>query len=55
MKILFIVFSNYDELEIIGHPDSDFVGSPDDMKSASGYTFKLLVVRFHGEVLNRLL
>lgn len=30
-----------DELEIIGYVDPDFVGSPIDIKSTSGYVFKL--------------
>lgn len=36
-----LVYSNCYELEIIGYEDSDFAGSPDEMKLTCMYVFKL--------------
>lgn len=40
-KDFVFVYSNTDDLEIIGYIDSDFAGSPDLMKAALGYMFKI--------------
>lgn len=35
-----LVYSNCDDLELVGYANSDFAGSVSDMKSTSGYVFK---------------
>lgn len=49
-----LVFSNSDELEIVGYKDPDFAGDPNDMKLTSGYVFKM-AGGFHGKESKRLL
>lgn len=36
-----LIYSISDELEIFGYVDSNFAGSTDEMKSTSGYVFKM--------------
>lgn len=40
-KNFMLVHSNCNEREIVGYANSDFAGSLDDIKSISGYVFKL--------------
>lgn len=37
-----LVYSNCDKVEITEYADIDFTGSPNEMKSTSGYVFKLV-------------
>jgi hypothetical protein len=41
MKDLMLMYERSDNLEIVGHSDSDFVGYLDTDRSTSGYIFKL--------------
>jgi hypothetical protein len=41
MKDLMLMYERSDNLEIVGHSDSDFVGYLDTDRSTSGYVFKL--------------
>lgn len=40
-RFFILVYSNCDELEMIGYAYFDFLGSVDHAKSPSGYMFKL--------------
>lgn len=42
-KDFMLVCSNFDDLEIVGYSNINFLGSPDDMKSTSGYILKWVV------------
>lgn len=50
-----LVFSESDEPEIVGYADSNFAGSPDNMKTTSGYVFKLDGGAIQGKELSILL